>query len=473
MKRLLRLKALLICLVLTCSVSARGETLTVGGVGAQFHAIQDAVNAARSGDTVEIRAGTYVGDITLNKTLTLKGLDQPVMRGSGRGSVIDVVASGCTLQGLIIEHSGNDLTREDSGILLRSNDNWIEGNELRDVLFGIYLYGSRGNTLRRNRIRGRVELEIGERGAGLHLWNSHSNTIENNNIADARDGMYIQSCTDNRIRNNTVSNLRYGLHYMNSDGNVFEDNYFSNNVAGAAIMYSRRIELRRNAFVHNRGFSSFGILFQDCDDLLVEENFIIDNETGIFMEALRKTTFRRNVIAENDVALQIFSSSDKNLFTENNFVANLTPLRLIGKSSTDMWTENGRGNFWSNYDGYDLDGNGIGDIRHKVQNVFEYMEGEHPRLRIYLNSPAAQALALAEKSFPILKGSPISDPSPLIEPVTLRYPFASEQHTGRARLVLFCMSLSMFLFAALVIWRGRRRIDERFIGMSIIRRPQQ
>ena len=260
---------------------------------------------------------------------------------------------------------------------------------------------------------------------------------------------------------------------MNSDGNVFEDNYFSNNVAGAAIMYSRRIELRRNAFVHNRGFSSFGILFQDCDDLLVEENFIIDNETGVFMEALRKTTFRRNVIAENDVALQIFSSSDKNVFTENNFVANLTPLRLIGKSSTDMWTENGRGNFWSNYDGYDLDGDGIGDIRHKVQNVFEYMEGEYPRLRIYLNSPAAQALALAEKSFPILKGSPISDPSPLIEPVRLRYPFAPEQRAGRARLVLFCTSLSMFLFAVLVIWRGRRRIDERFIGMSIIRRPQQ
>ena len=49
-------------------------------------------------------------------------------------------------------------------------------------------------------------------------------------------------------------------------------------------MYSRRIEFRRNAFLHNRGFSSFGILFQDCENCIAEDNLIIDNATGIFME---------------------------------------------------------------------------------------------------------------------------------------------------------------------------------------------
>src|SRR5262249_39772284 len=54
----------------------------------------------------------------------------------------------------------------------------------------------------------------------------------------------------------------------------------------------------------------------------------------------------RNMIAENDLALEIFSSSAQNLFVENNFVENLSPLRLIGKRSDTRWQENGRGNYW-------------------------------------------------------------------------------------------------------------------------------
>src|SRR5262249_21761154 len=152
-------------------------------------------------------------------------------------------------------------------------------------------------------------------------------------------------------------------------------------------------------------------------DCLAEENFIISNATGIFMEALRRSTFRNNVIAENDVALQMFSSADENVFTSNNFVANLSPLALIGKNTTTRWQENGRGNYWSDYDGYDLDGDGIGDVPHKVQNIFEYMEGNYPRLRIYLDSPAAQALATAEKTFPVLKSSGEADRAPIIKAV--------------------------------------------------------
>jgi nitrous oxidase accessory protein len=451
-------KALLICLTLAGSARAAvGETLVVGGAGAQFQSVQAAVAAARPGDKIEVRGGAYEGNLVLDKRLTLEGVGRPVLRGSGQGSVVVVAADGCAVRGLRIEHSGGDLTREDSGILLKSGENRIEDNEVGDVLYGIYLFGSRGNTLSRNVIRGRAELESGERGAGLHLWNSHDNTIEDNVISVMRDGMYIQSCTGNEIRRNRVSDLRYGLHYMSSDRNVFEDNLFTNNVAGAAIMYSKGIELRRNAFLRNRGFSSFGILFQDCTDLLAEENFIIDNATGIFIEALRHSTLRRNVIAENDVAIQMFSSAEANVFTENNFVGNLSPLQLVGRGSATKWALDGRGNFWSNYDGYDLDGDGTGDVPHKVQNVFEHMEGNYPRLRIYLNSPAAQALAMAERSFPVLRGPSEVDSSPLVRAVKLNHTFERAGPTVRARLSLVTISLAMLGLALVVMWKGRRR----------------
>lgn len=455
MNRRSTIRVLLISLVLLFSAAAgRGETLIVGAD--QYPSIQAAINVARSGDIIEVHSGAYVGNLTLSKQIILTGIDNPVLRGDGVGSVITTTADGCVIRGFVIEHSGGDLTREDSGILLKSSNNQIEDNDLHDILYGIYLYGSHGNTLRRNHIRGRRELEEGDRGAGLHLWNSPDNIIEDNTISEMRDGLYIQSCNGNQIRRNRVSNLRYGLHYMFSDKNVFEDNFFANNVAGAAIMYSNHIEFRRNAFVHNRGFSSFGILFQECNELVAEENFIVDNATGIFMEALRKTTLRRNTIANNDVAIQMFSSSDSNVFTENNFVNNLSPLQLIGRTTTTKWSENGRGNFWSDYEGYDLNEDERGDVPQKIQNVFEYLEGNHPRLRIYLDSPAAKAMAVAEKTFPILRGSGEVDEAPLMKPIRLPYEFADARSTRTTNPTLMISSIALIMSAGLVVWRNQR-----------------
>jgi len=451
---LVKLLLLQIALVLSTS-SASGETLTVGGGDASFQSIQAAINAASNGDLIRVQVGTYTGNLILTKQITLEGIGRPVLRGERMGSVITVLADGCAIRGFIIEHSGGDLTREDSGLLLKSSNNLIEDNELRDVLYGIYLYSSHGNTLRRNQIRGRPELNEGERGAGFHLWNSPDNILEDNTISETRDGIYIQSCNNNQIRRNRVTNLRYGLHYMNSDRNVFEDNVFADNVAGAAIMYSNKIDMRRNVFIHNRGFSSFGILFQECNEILAEDNFIVDNATGIFMEALRNTTFRRNTIANNDVALKVFSNSDANVITENNFINNLSPLQLVGKRTTTRWSENGRGNFWSDYAGYDLNEDGRGDVPQKIQNVFEYMEGNHPRLRFYLESPAARALAVAEKTFPILRGSSEVDEAPLMKPVKMQNPYRAEESARRLDAGLMIGSLFIMSAAGMVIWKGQ------------------
>jgi nitrous oxidase accessory protein len=439
------------------AIAAKAEILTVGPSPARFRSLQEAIAAAKPGDVIRVQPGVYTGQLILDKQLALEGVGKPVLRGEGRGSVVIVIADRCSIRGFVIEHGGGDLQAEDSGLLLKSNENTVAGNELRDVLYGIYLYHSQRNTIRGNTVRGRRELEVGSRGAGLHLWNSPDNTIEENTITDARDGMYIQSSPGNNIRRNRVFGVRYGLHYMSSDANKFEENVFSDNVAGAAIMYSRKIELRRNAFVHNRGFSSFGVLFQDCEENVAEENFIIDNATGVFSEALRKSVFRRNVIAENDLALEIFSSCAQNLFVENNFVENLSPLQLIGKRSDTRWQEGGRGNYWSDYRGYDLDGDGVGDVAHKVQNVFEYLEGNYPRLRLYLSSPAAQALAASEQTFPIIKGSPEKDGAPLMKPIALHFPLEKPGPAAPSQTIFALLSFSLAGTAIAAMWRGRLR----------------
>jgi nitrous oxidase accessory protein len=381
--------------------------------------LQARLNAAQRGDTIFVPPGIYDGHLIIDKKLALIGRDWPVIRGDGNGSVVLIAADSCTFRGFVVERSGKMLVHEDAGILIKSDGNLVAENKLRDILFGIYLLGANNNAIIANRIVGRNELELGERGSGIHIWNSQHNRFIGNVITEARDGFYIQNANYTYIERNEVFNLRYGVHYMYADSNVFLRNKFYDNVAGAAIMYSRGITMRHNSFVRNRGFASFGILFQDCHDTIADSNVIADNVVGMFFEASTNNVFRHNIIAQNDVALQMFQNSERNTFTENNFIDNLNPLSLVGKRTLTHWSRNGKGNYWSAYDGYDLDHDGIGDVPMKIQNVFDYLEGQYPNLRLYLYSPASQALAAAAKAFPIIEINQEVDEHPLMRPVEL------------------------------------------------------
>ncbi len=417
--------------------------------------IREALAQALPGDTIRVSSSVYQGNLTLDRQVVLDGVGKPVIRGDGTGSVITVLADHCIVRGFVVEHSGTMLVDEDSGILLKSSGNIVANNEIRDVLFGIYFYHAGGNTVSDNVLRGRSWLEPGERGSGIHIWNSSGNTVQHNVISQMRDGLYLQNATHSVIAGNRVSRLRYGLHYMFSDDNRFEDNEFYDNVAGAAIMYSRHIEFRRNAFVHNRGFSSFGILFQDSHDCIAEDNTISDNAVGIFMETLTNTVFRRNTIAGNDIAVQAFSSAERDTFTRNNFIHNLSPFQLIGKVTDIRWSEAGAGNYWSEYYGYDLNGDGIGDVPFKIQNLFEHLEANFPRLRIYLFSPASQALAASERSFPVLEPPRAFDPAPLMHPMPLAVREPDRPAQPRGVSVALILSGMMLAASLTVVLRGR------------------
>jgi nitrous oxidase accessory protein len=440
-----------------CSATSIFGTVLIVGPDREFVTVSQALNAASAGDTIRILHHIYKEDILLDKQISLVGEGLPEIHGSGERSVITVLADNCSIAGLKIRHSGASLQDEHSGILLKSNKNHVENNQLEDVLFGIYFFQSNENIVRSNSIIGRQTLELGERGAGLHIWNSKNNIVESNSVRYARDGLYIQNSPGTKIKHNQISNLRYGVHFMYSDFNEFEGNTFSDSMAGAAIMYSTNILFHRNLFVRNRGFSSFGILLQDCKNCVAEANLIADNGTGIFLEAVKDGKFLNNVIAGNNLALQIFSSSERNQFFKNNFVDNLSPLQVIGKRTSTQWSISGTGNFWSDYDGYDLNADGVGDVPHKVQNIFEYMEGNFPRLRLYLSSPAANALAITERTFPIVEGSEEIDRFPLMKPSHIDFGMDHHKQVENASPLWAFFSISIAGVVALFIWKERQR----------------
>jgi nitrous oxidase accessory protein len=378
--------------------------------------IQALVDRAAPGGTVRVSAGTYRGDLVIDKPITLAGEGRPLLLGSGQGSVVRVRADDVTLEGLDIDgRGGGDLGRDSAGIHVSGRRARISNCLIRGALFGVYLREADGASVERCRIRGIPRKDPGEKGSGIHAWNTNHFRFTGNTIVDVRDGFYIQSSSGGSIAGNEARDLRYGLHYMFSDDNVFEDNLFENGAAGTALMYSRRIVFRRNRFLHNRGFASVGLLFKACDDVIAEDNLIADNARGIFLEGSYRNTFRRNVVAASDMAIVLYDSSGDNTFEQNSFVANMTPLSLVGKRTDTTFD----GNYWSGNDEPDLDGDGVSDRPYPLFDVFDHFRGNLTAADLFSAGFAATALSVAERTFPVLQPIGVYDHRPLARPPAL------------------------------------------------------
>jgi len=378
--------------------------------------LQALIDRARPGDRIVVAAGTYQGDLYVDRAITLVGDGRPVLRGSGNGTVVRVRAADVTVEGFDIDgRRGGDLGKDTSGIHVFAPRVTIRDCHVRDALFGIYLRESDDAVVEGSSVTGIPDRPPGEIGSGIHVWNSQRFRLTGNQIVGTRDGMYIQSSSHGVVRHNRARELRYGLHYMFSDDNTFEDNSFETGAAGTALMYSRRLVFRRNRFVRNRGFASVGLLLKACDEVVAEDNLIADNARGIFLEGSYRNQFRRNVIAMSDTALVIYDSSGENVFAGNSFVGNLTPLSLSGRRTDTAFD----GNYWSDHGQPDLDGDGIADRPFRLSNVFDHVRGNLTAADLFAHGVAVAALSAAERTFPVLDPIPVVDPRPLARPPLL------------------------------------------------------
>ena len=423
-------------LLISASLVLSGEEMPVtaaAGVegrppAAQASPLQARVDGASPGSVVEVGPGTYAGDLVIDKPLTLVGRGRPLLAGSGKGSVVRVRADRVTLEGFAIDgRGGGDLSRDTAGVHVAAREAVVRDCRIAGTLFGVYLREAPGAVVERCDIRGIPGKDPGEKGSGIHVWNTEGFRLEGNSIAGVRDGFYIQSSSRGTIRGNSARDLRFGLHYMFSDDNVFEDNLFENGAAGTALMYSKRIIFRRNRFLHNRGFASVGLLFKTCDEVTAESNLIADNARGVFLEGSTDCVFRGNVIAESDTAIVLYDSCATTRFEGNSFVANLTPLTLVGRR-TDT---NFDGNYWSDNEEPDLNGDGRTDRPYRLSSVFDHFRGNLTAADLFTQGFAAAALGMAERAFPVLDPLPVEDHAPLARPPGL--PSVPRRESRRAR----------------------------------------
>ena len=415
--------------------------------------LQTRVDAAVPGSVVAVEAGTYDGDLVIDRPLQLIGRGRPRLVGSGHGSVVRVRADDVRVEGFDIDgRGGGDLARDSAGVHVAGRRAVVRDCHITGSLFGVYLREADGSAVEFTTVTGAIGRDPGDQGSGIHVFNTQGFRLVGNDVRFVRDGLYIQSSPNGFISHNRARDLRYGLHYMFSDDNVFEDNAFETGAAGAALMYSKRLTFRRNRFVHNRGFASVGLLLQACEDVLAEDNLIADNARGLFMESEQRNTFRRNVFAASDTAVVLYDSSRLSRFESNAFIGNLSPLQLVGRHTDTIFDRN----YWSDAADADLDGDGIRDQPYRVSSVFDHFRGNLTAADLFAQGFAAQVVARAELTFPVLEPAPVVDLHPLVR--APRMPDVPADTDRRSQPAVWGLIASAAgLFAGLsILWTGRR-----------------
>ena len=363
--------------------------------------LQPLIDKAEQGSTLLLEPGTYAGPVLIDKPLTLDGQGKVTIDSGGKGSVIVVDTDGAVVRNLHLTNSGESHNDIDSGVQVRGRFNVISDNIIDNCLFGIDLQQSENNIVRRNRISSKP-FDLGTRGDAIRLWYSFDNKVTDNIISDSRDTVVWYSA-NNTIARNTSYDSRYSLHFMYSRYNLVEGNRFYNNTVGIFLMYSDGVVLRNNYIAHASGSTGVGIGFKETSDVTVEGNRILYCASGLYIDISpfqpdTINTFSNNLIAYNGIGIRFLNDWTGNEFRENRFIDNLTQVVVSsGKTANhNIWADN----YWSDYEGFDEDQDGVGDTPYELYVYADRLWQDVPYAQFFKGSPVLEVMDFLERLAP-------------------------------------------------------------------------
>ncbi len=376
----------------------------------QFRTIRSALEEAADYDTLILRSGVYKDyNLLIDKPITIIGKDDAIIDGQDKGEVIRIVSDNVHIEGIKIINVGTSYTTDYAAIRVAKAKNFsIKNVRLEKLFFGIYLEKAEDGMVMGNTIIGDAVEEFNS-GNGIQLWYCRNVKVLDNHIEKVRDGIYLEFSDQIQIRNNLSSNnVRYGLHFMFSNDDSYEGNTFENNGAGVAVMFSKNIIMKENIFRKNWGTASFGLLLKEINDAEITGNIFEENTVGINIEGSNRVEYSRNQFIRNGWALKVRGACYTNVFSDNNFLYNSFDLSYNSKINDNVFHQN----YWSNYSGYDLDRDGIGDVPYKPVNLFSYIVNRTPETIVLLRSLFMDIIDFSEKVSPVFTPESLEDAQP-------------------------------------------------------------
>ncbi len=402
--------------------------------------LQSHIDAAAPGSELILAEGLYSGSILIDKPLTLRGEPGAILDGEGNGDVIRVTSPDVRIEGLTLRNSGFNLTDMNAGIHAEREAHRIhvEDNVLENVAFGLWLWHLEAPSVIGNRIAGNTAVRSQDRGDAIRLYNITGGTIADNDVRDSRDAIYVDTSRDLTFRNNRLRDSRFGIHYMFTHGGKIVGNHTSGTRAGYALMMSRDLEVVNNRSERDM---NYGILMNYVNYSTIAGNDIRGitawhgpggSEHGVTLGAEGKALFiynsqsneiRGNRLADSELGIHLTAGSENNRLYDNAFINNRQQVMYVA-TRTQEWSHEGRGNYWSDYLGWDLDGDGVGDTPYEPNDAVDRLLWRFPEAKLLMHSPAVVALRWVQRQFPIFRAQGVQDSAPL-----MRTPDLAEAHT--------------------------------------------
>lgn len=270
----------------------KGTILYVGGSGPNnYTKIQDAIDAASSGDTVFAYddSSPYYESVMVDQSISLIGEDKQTTVIDGmqlqNRSVVNITADGVTVQGFTIQNSSSlsGWPNYVNGIEILSENDIIKDNIIKDNYIGIQVGGWTVNT-----------------------------SYYNHTIIDGND---------------IYGNHAFGVYILTNYNTISHNRISLNNNSGLYLSYSRGNLVTLNNITGNgESGTDSGIFIILGKNNTIQKNNIVDNHWGIYMSDSSKNSFLQNNIYKNVI----------NVFFDNIMLEVL----LLGRHN--IWD----GNYW-------------------------------------------------------------------------------------------------------------------------------
>ncbi|MFX1304292.1 MAG: NosD domain-containing protein [Promethearchaeota archaeon] len=318
------------------------------------------------------------------------------------GNVINYNQNGIYLEGGIQDNliSGNILNQnKDIGIKIRTFNYNITGNSMKgsgllipdgtieefsllnidktNIVNGkpIYYYVNRTKLSSSNFTNGGQiflvncsnvlisDLNVSYSSQGISSFHSNNVTVVNTDSSFNIDGIYISNTNNSYIRRNIVNNNDRAIYITGGcqNTNISENLVKNNKERGIHLKFFNN----NNTFIDNR---------------------IINNFVGIHLQISSYNLISGNIIKNNTYGLEMDAGCDYSLIYENFFINNSVHASV--GAIHNKWNSSEIGNYWDDYTGTDLDGNGIGDIPYNIsispltQDYLPIVDIDHPNITI-------------------------------------------------------------------------------------------
>ncbi len=368
--------------------------------------LQDAIDNAPSGATLKLSPATFVGNVVINKPLTIIGKeDGVIIDANGSGSIITINSSNVTLKNLTLINSGKRMINIDSAIRINKAKNCeISACTILNSLYGIYMDSVNDSLIANNYITSKKN-DISLRGDGLKIWYSHNNIFRDNIIDTTRDVTFTYS-NNNIIKNNDFKNNRFALHIHNSNSNIVKNNSFKYNSVSIMIMIAEDTKVIQNSIKSSTGAAGIGILLKRVSNFSLKNNIISFNAQGIYIDSKATETGMKRYIENNEIsynkeAMHFHAIIKNNTITNNQIYGNIED---VVKSTRGLLTSVNiiEYNYWDKYEGFDTDKDNIGDNSHQIYQRADQLWHYNNKIKFFYASPIMSLLNFLSKIAPFI-----------------------------------------------------------------------